>query len=103
MQNVEAQVIKITAETLGVEESKITPKSNFITDLGADSLDSVELMMAFEAAFGQDIPDEEAAELKTIEKVVKYIKGEKEDSPKKEDSLKKEKEDSKTRSLALEE
>ena len=77
MQNVEAKVIKITAETLGIEESKITPKSNFITDLGADSLDSVALMMAFEAEFDQDIPDEEAAKLNTLEKVIEYVKARK--------------------------
>lgn len=74
MTNVEAQVIKITSETLGIEEGKITSKSNFITDLGADSLDQVELMMAFEAAFGKDIPDEDASKLPTIEAVVQYIK-----------------------------
>lgn len=74
MANIEAQVIKITAEALGVEENKITSKSNFTTDLGADSLDQVELMMELEEAFGQEIPDEDAGNIRTIEDAVNYLK-----------------------------
>lgn len=76
--DIEAQVIKITAKTLGIEEGKITSKSNFINDLGADSLDQVELMMAFETEFfpesNEGIPDEDASKLATIDAVVQYIK-----------------------------
>jgi len=66
-------VKKIIMEKLGVEESQITDDAKFIDDLGADSLDTVELVMAFEEKFGMEIPDEEAEKLDTVGKAVKYI------------------------------
>ena len=74
MNDIEQKIIKIIAETLKVEESKITSESSFVEDLSADSLDQVELMMAIEAAFDCDIPDEEASKLATIADVVNYVK-----------------------------
>ena len=67
------RVKKIVAEHLGVEETKVTENANFIDDLGADSLDTVELVMAFEEEFGCEIPDEEAEKILTVEDAVKYI------------------------------
>jgi acyl carrier protein len=72
--NVEQKIIKIVAETLKIEEGNISPESKFVDDLGADSLDIVELMMAIEAAFDCDIPDEEAGKIATISDAVKYVK-----------------------------
>ena len=74
MNDIEQKIIKIIAETLKVDESKITSESSFVEDLSADSLDQVELMMAIEAAFDCDIPDEEASKLATIADVVNYVK-----------------------------
>ncbi len=68
-----AKVKEITAEKLGVDESKVTEDASFIDDLGADSLDTVELIMKMEEDFDLDIPDEEAENLKTVKDVVKYI------------------------------
>ena len=73
MTDVESKIIKITAETLKIDESKITRDSSFVSDLGTDSLDMVELMMAFEAAFDCDIPDEEASKIVTVADAVKYM------------------------------
>ena len=70
---VEEQVKKIIAEQLGVEESRIVPSASFGEDLGADSLDTVELVMALEEHFGTDIPDEEAQKLLTVKDVLDYI------------------------------
>jgi len=67
------KVKEITSEQLGVDDSQITPEAKFIDDLGADSLDTVELMMALEEEFNLEIPDEEAEKLITVEKVVDYI------------------------------
>ncbi len=72
-QNVLEKVKKIVIENLGVEADKVTEKSSFIDDLGADSLDTVELVMAFEEEFGCEIPDEEAEKILTVEDAVKYI------------------------------
>ncbi|MBP3615746.1 MAG: acyl carrier protein [bacterium] len=72
-QNVLEKVKKIVVENLGVEADKVTEKSSFIDDLGADSLDTVELVMAFEEEFGCEIPDEEAEKILTVEDAVKYI------------------------------
>ena len=72
--NVEQQIIKIVADTLKIEEGSISPESKFVDDLGADSLDIVELMMAIEVAFECDIPDEEAGKIATIADAVKYVK-----------------------------
>ena len=67
------RVKKIVAEHLGVEETKVTDNANFIDDLGADSLDTVELVMAFEEEFGCEIPDEEAEKIQTVQDAVNYI------------------------------
>ena len=72
-QNVLEKVKKIVVENLGVEADKVTEKSSFIDDLGADSLDTVELVMAFEEEFGCEIPEEEAEKILTVEDAVKYI------------------------------
>eukprot|EP00922_Rhytidocystis_sp_ex-Travisia-forbesii_P008929 GHVS01013038.1.p1 GENE.GHVS01013038.1~~GHVS01013038.1.p1 ORF type:complete len:168 (+),score=35.34 GHVS01013038.1:109-612(+) len=63
----------VVIEQLGVDKEKVQPESNFIKDLGADSLDSVELVMALEEKFGVDIPDEEATNIKTVQQAVDYI------------------------------
>ena len=79
------QVKKIVKEQLGVEEDEIQMSSTFVDDLGADSLDIVELIMAFEEEFNIEIPDEKAEKIKTVEDVVKYIedaKGDEADSAK---------------------
>lgn len=67
------KVQEITSEQLGVDESQITPEAKFVDDLGADSLDTVELIMALEEEFNLEISDEEAEKLTTVRKVVDYI------------------------------
>jgi len=67
------QVKKIVVEQLGVEPDEVQMSSTFVDDLGADSLDIVELIMAFEEEFNIEIPDEKAEKIKTVEDVVKYI------------------------------
>ena len=67
------KIRKALADQLGVEESKITADSKIVEDLGADSLDLVELVMAFEEEFGSDIPDEDAEKLTTVGDAIKYI------------------------------
>ena len=67
------RVKKIIVEQLGVEESEVTPEASITDDLGADSLDQVELVMAFETDFGIDIPDEEAEKIKTVGDAVAKI------------------------------
>ena len=74
MHDIESKVIKLTSETLKIDEGKISVESNFVNDLGADSLDQVELMMAIEAAFGYDIPDEDATKILTVKDAATYIK-----------------------------
>ncbi len=69
------RVKKIIVEQLGVEESKVVMEANFREDLGADSLDLVELIMAFEEEFGGEISDEEAQGIKTVGEAVKYLEG----------------------------
>ncbi len=74
MSDIESKIIDITASTLNIDKSKITSESRFVNDLGADSLDTVELMMAIEAEFDCNIPDEEAGKIVTIADAVKYVK-----------------------------
>jgi acyl carrier protein len=73
MSNVEEKVKDIIAEELGVEREKLTSEASFMEDLGADSLDTVELVMAFEKEFDIDIPDEEAEKLRTVGDALKYL------------------------------
>lgn len=70
----EDKVKEIIVEQLGVNAEQVTPEASFIEDLGADSLDTVELVMAFEEEFGAEIPDEDAEKLTTVGSVVKYLK-----------------------------
>ena len=67
------KVNEIIVEQLGVEESKVTPEASFIEDLGADSLDTVDLVMAFEEAFDIEIPDDEAEKIVKVQDAVDYI------------------------------
>ena len=67
------RVKKIVVEHLGVEEDKVTPDASFIDDLGADSLDIVELVMAFEEEFGVEIPDDAAEKITTVRDAIEYI------------------------------
>ena len=70
----EARVKEIIVEELGVEADKVTSNASFVDDLGADSLDTVELVMAFEEEFGIDIPDEDAEQMRTVGDAISYIK-----------------------------
>ena len=72
-ESVEAKVKRIIVEQLWVNADQVTPEAKFIEDLGADSLDTVELVMALEEEFGHEIPDEEAEKLQSVGDVVKYI------------------------------
>lgn len=71
--NIESQVKEIIVEQLGVDPEKLTPDAKFVEDLGADSLDTVELVMTFEEKFSIEVPDEDAEKLKCVADVVKYI------------------------------
>ncbi len=71
--NIEQRVKQIVAEQLELNEAEIANSAEFVTDLKADSLDTVELVMAFEEEFGAEIPDEQAEKLKTIQDVIDYI------------------------------
>ncbi|HBW58343.1 MAG TPA: acyl carrier protein [Oscillatoriales bacterium UBA8482] len=75
MSDIAERVKKIIAEQLDVEEQKITPSANFLDDLGADSLDTVELVMALEEEFDTEIPDEDAEKIKTVQDAIDYITG----------------------------
>ena len=73
MASTEDRVKQIIVEQLGVDEGEVTAKASFVDDLGADSLDTVELVMAFEEAFEIEIPDEDAEKIRTVQDAVSYI------------------------------
>ncbi|MEK7231441.1 MAG: acyl carrier protein [Pseudomonadota bacterium] len=73
MENIEQRVKKIVAEQLGVNEADVKNESSFVNDLGADSLDTVELVMALEEEFECEIPDEEAEKITTVQQATNYI------------------------------
>ena len=73
MENIEQRVKKIVAEQLGVNEADVKTDSSFVNDLGADSLDTVELVMALEEEFETEIPDEEAEKITTVKEAIDYI------------------------------
>lgn len=72
-ESIEARVKEIIVNELGVEAEKVTSEASFVEDLGADSLDTVELVMAFEEEFGIDIPDEDAEQMGTVGEAIKYL------------------------------
>jgi len=74
MAEVDAKVKKIISEQLGVPEGDVKPEASFVNDLGADSLDTVELVMALEEEFGIEIPDEDAEKIATVQNAIDYIK-----------------------------
>lgn len=78
-QSTEDKVKSIIVEQLGVNEEQVVPDAKFIEDLGADSLDTVELVMAFEEEFSVEVPDEEAEKLQTVGDVVKFVDSNKSD------------------------
>ena len=73
MAAVDEKVKQIIVEQLGVDEAEVTPNASFVDDLGADSLDTVELVMAFEEAFEIEIPDEDAEKIRTVQDAISYI------------------------------
>ena len=73
MENIEQRVKKIVAEQLGVNEAEIKNESSFVDDLGADSLDTVELVMALEDEFSIEIPDEEAEKITSVQQAIDYV------------------------------
>jgi acyl carrier protein len=74
MSDISERVKKIVVEHLGVDEGKVTEEASFVDDLGADSLDTVELVMAFEEEFGCEIPDDAAEKILTVKDAIEYIK-----------------------------
>ncbi|MCZ6559891.1 MAG: acyl carrier protein [Gammaproteobacteria bacterium] len=80
MSNIEEQVKQIVAEQLGVKVEEVTNEASFVDDLGADSLDTVELVMALEEEFDCEIPDEEAEKITTVQLAIDYVKEKNSDS-----------------------
>ncbi len=76
---VEERVRKIIIDQLGVDAAEVTPEAKFIDDLGADSLDTVELVMALEEEFGVEIPDEDAEKITTVQQAISYVQEHKKD------------------------
>ncbi|MGE3741023.1 MAG: acyl carrier protein [Geminicoccaceae bacterium] len=74
MSDISERVKKIVVEHLGVDEAKVSEEASFVDDLGADSLDTVELVMAFEEEFGCEIPDDAAEKILTVKDAIEYIK-----------------------------
>ena len=72
--SVEEKVMDIISQKLNLSKDQIKPEASFVEDLGADSLDLVELVMAMEEAFGMEVPDEEAEKLRTVKDVIEYVK-----------------------------
>lgn len=79
MSSIEEKVKKIIAEQLSVPEEQVTNEASFVDDLGADSLDTVELVMALEESFETEIPDEEAEKITTVQEAIDYVNSNKED------------------------
>jgi acyl carrier protein len=77
MASVEEKVKSIIVDQLGVNETEVTGSASFVDDLGADSLDTIELVMAFEEAFGIEIPDEDAEKIKTVQHAIDYVEAHK--------------------------
>ena len=78
MASVEEKVKSIIVDQLGVNETEVTGSASFVDDLGADSLDIIELVMAFEEAFGIEIPDEDAEKIKTVQDAIQYVESQNE-------------------------
>ena len=76
-EEIKGKIKKIVADHLGIEEEKVTEEASFIDDLGADSLDTVELVMAFEEKFGIEIPDDAAETIQTVQNAIDYIQSKK--------------------------
>ena len=76
-EDISSKVKKIVADHLGIDEAKVTEESSFIDDLGADSLDTVELVMAFEEKFGIEIPDDAAETIQTVQNAIDFIESKK--------------------------
>ena len=76
-EEVKSKIKKIVADHLGIEEEKVTEEASFIDDLGADSLDTVELVMAFEEKFGIEIPDDAAETIQTVQNAIEFIESKK--------------------------
>ena len=76
-ENIEQKVKDIIVEQLGVDAGEVKPEASFVNDLGADSLDTVELVMALEESFDMEIPDEEAEKIQTVGQAIDYIKNHK--------------------------
>ena len=72
--SIEEKVIEIISQKLNLSKDQIKPEASFVDDLGADSLDLVELVMAMEEAFGMEVPDEDAEKLRTVKDVIEYVK-----------------------------